>query len=492
MSGRLQVIGLVAVVLVIGMIVAGVLGGSGEESSTFREVQLDPFVESVPVFEFDEVSSTSETTAAERSYNESSKASERNSGKGTVVGTVISALDGKPISEFKLLLVSGDYSFAMEDNFRFHYPTRGTFKIKRPETDQPLALHVRAPGYLESIVAVDSSGDEMVIRLESEFVVSGRVIDQAGIPVEGALIYDTRIPDWMSDRQSGAIARSDAEGQFLLSGLPNKEIVLCGYKNGLSADLKVVTLEHHSTRLELVLRPGGVIAGQATLDGSPVRLQLLFCRVYAQAPRRFAGEIPPDIGIVDIDGRSDEEGRYQIEGMPSGQGYILASIIAGNTMRDMYVDIEVLPGMTTHVDFPFTSTSSSVEDYVVTDGGFANPTQISMTFDAREFDGTDLSCVVNNVHEGQVVFAILVPEGIAIPERVDRMAFSRLSRSSSGKARIKDGRVDFRRVDDGSYTLLVISHTYGLGQEIDYTSMKRVSRAIEIDGQEEIELEVSF
>ncbi|MFP6584346.1 MAG: hypothetical protein VCD00_17565 [Candidatus Hydrogenedentota bacterium] len=554
MSGRLRAIGIVAVFLLIGMIVLGVLRSSSDEASIVPFKQVNLKGNPVPVFEFDEASSNSgmsETTVAVRSEHDSRNFSEHNPRKQSLTGKVVSALDGKAITEFKLLLVIGDYTFAMEDDFRFYYPPRGEFNIKRPEKDQPMALHVRAPGYLESIVPVNVGGDEnspdeLLVRLESEYIVSGRVIDQNGVAIEGAMIFDTRIPTAESKQRALAIARSDKEGEFILEGLRTNEITLCAYRKGLSADLRVVPLEHHSTRVEMVLREGGAVAGKAMLDGSPVQLRFIHGNFYATAQGQLDGEIAPDIGRVDISGYSDLNGEYRFEGIPAGQGYIQASILHNGRMRDMSADVEVKPGMTTRVDFPFPTTSSSVEGYVVPGEGLANPTQVKLSLDTGEhvesmvatceengyyqfsdlppgrvmvsifsqehvkfamgelgkeetlrldlhlIDGTDIICNVHNVEEDRVVFGILLPAGLAIPDRLDRMFFTRLTRSSSGKVNIRDGRIEFRRVDSGSYTLLVVSHHYGFDEQIDYASMQHSTHALEIDDQETIEVDVSF
>lgn len=471
----------------------------------------------------------------------------RDSETQTISGQVIRALDGKPISEFKLLLVEGSFHLSMEDNFRFYYPVKGKFTLDLPTTEQPLALHVRAVGYRETIVPV-GHGDSVNYRvaLESEFIVHGRVVDQAGVAVPDALIFEERIPTKDSNFTKLAIARSNAEGAFSLAGLRKRELDLCAYREGYSSDRQAIRLKHHSTSVELVLEEGGVLAGTCTLDGAPIHHAVVHGNLYVTGARDPLGEGGSDFGRMQFHTGANPRGEFRIEGLPNGRGVIQAGIVANGMMRDMVVNFELAPGLTTRVDFPFMSGGSSVEGYIYDGVDPAAGVQSRLTVDTGDYtlmafvdsdetgyyqypnlpagtttvsvysqEGTKYStgglgenerlqldlrlnggavveCVVHDAPIGEVLLAHLLPASVAIPGRVDRLSYGHLLQMVSGEAVVSGGVARFENVDDGKYSVLIVSHAYREDSQIDYASMRFASTPVTVEGEQGIDVEVDF
>ncbi|HTM20105.1 MAG TPA: carboxypeptidase-like regulatory domain-containing protein, partial [Kofleriaceae bacterium] len=118
-----------------------------------------------------------------------------------------------------------------------------------------------APGLSEPVSLADGAGrDDVVIRLELGGRISGRVVDAAGAPVPGA-----RVQAASSDLRSGPVRRAhaDADGRFLLSGLPRAEVSLIAADRDASSAMLSLDLSerHQRDGVELRLALDGVIAG---------------------------------------------------------------------------------------------------------------------------------------------------------------------------------------------------------------------------------------
>ncbi|HEX5715403.1 MAG TPA: carboxypeptidase-like regulatory domain-containing protein [Thermoanaerobaculia bacterium] len=155
----------------------------------------------------------------------------------------------------------------------------GSFSIENLAQGSPVHVAVRSPGFLIAQIRSVRPPTEkpVVIRLEPEAVLSGRVVDEAGAPVPGARIdlhWQAFLPE-EPDRPVGQPilrnTRANAEGRFELRGLPT------GAARVSAAAPSFVPLEGvevdlpRAGELRLVLERGALLQGRVTTaTGEPV------------------------------------------------------------------------------------------------------------------------------------------------------------------------------------------------------------------------------
>ncbi|HKV07754.1 MAG TPA: carboxypeptidase-like regulatory domain-containing protein [Thermoanaerobaculia bacterium] len=158
----------------------------------------------------------------------------------------------------------------------------GRFSIEDLARGAPVHVVVRAPGYLAAQVRAvrPPTAKPVVIRLEPEAALSGRVVDEAGEPVPGAridLYWQAFLPE-EPDRPVGRPilrnARADGGGRFELRGLPaGKARVSAAAPAFVPLEGVEVDLPRPSTagELRLVLERGALLQGRVTTAaGEPV------------------------------------------------------------------------------------------------------------------------------------------------------------------------------------------------------------------------------
>ncbi|HEX6882315.1 MAG TPA: sigma-70 family RNA polymerase sigma factor [Planctomycetota bacterium] len=124
--------------------------------------------------------------------------------------------------------------------------------------------------------------------------VSGRVVDSAGEPLEGA---------WVSARgpfhETPALASTDADGRFTLAGLLTGETTLrAGYPGLTQASVELASAASGPSGIVLALEPGAPLAGRVLDDkGRPVPL----ARVWASSASTY----------------SDADGRFELAELPA-------------------------------------------------------------------------------------------------------------------------------------------------------------------------------
>ena len=103
-----------------------------------------------------------------------------------------------------------------------------------------LYLAFQAPGYAPELIGVDKGGDLPIVTLKRGQTLRGRVVDEAGKPVEGVSVLERR---WRGQtNRLGVGMKSNADGRFELNDLPADEIKYDFSKEGyMSIDELAVT-----------------------------------------------------------------------------------------------------------------------------------------------------------------------------------------------------------------------------------------------------------
>ena len=191
----------------------------------------------------------------------------------------------------------------------------GRFSVEDLPQGAPVHVVVRAPGFLIAQVRAVRPPTEkpVVIRLEPEAALAGRVVDEAGEPVPGARIdlhWQAFLPE-EPDRPVGEPilrnARADAEGRFEIRGLPaGSARVSATAPAFVPLDAVEVELPRPKTagELRLVLERGALLQGRVTT---------------------VAGEPVPAVrvGVSGAAAATNDDGLYWVEGAELGRQEVI-------------------------------------------------------------------------------------------------------------------------------------------------------------------------
>lgn len=210
----------------------------------------------------------------------------------------------------------------------------GRFSIEDLAKGSPVHVAVRAAGYLVAQVRAVRPPTEkpVVIRLEPEAALAGRVMDEAGNPVPGARVdlhWQAFLPE-EPDRPVGEPilrnTRADGEGRFEFRGLPaGSAQVSASAPAFVPLDPIAVDLPRPAAagELRLVLERGALLQGRVTnADGEPV-----------PAVR---------VGVSGAGASTNDDGLYWLEGAePGRQEVIFLHPVHGRVARPF----EIQPGV---------------------------------------------------------------------------------------------------------------------------------------------------
>ena len=195
----------------------------------------------------------------------------------------------------------------------------GRFSIEDLAQGTPVSMAVRAPGYLIAQVRAvrPPNAKPVLIRLEPETALVGRVVDEAGGPVPGARVnleWQAFLPEEPELPRGDPIlrnTRANGEGRFELRGLPalpagtTARVSVAASAFVPLKDIKV-DLPRPSTagELRLVLERGAVLQGRVTTA---------------------AGEPVPAVrvGVSGAAASTDDDGLYWLEGVAVGRQKVL-------------------------------------------------------------------------------------------------------------------------------------------------------------------------
>ena len=280
---------------------------------------------------------------------------------GVVEGSVVDAADEKPITSFDVATEAAiDVEAGAPKSWnpfargtRFEDPG-GRFRLPAVKAGRA-ELRVGSAGYAFERVEVDvpegGRSADVVVRLRRGAVVRGIVVDDKGLPVAGArvvtisdgekrpdseggdagLLDEIQVPPplmqyavglgFLADRQS----ISGAKGEFELAGVPpgsrRCRAFHRDYAFGLSDSFRIEAgASFDGVRIEM--NAGGGVEGKVRdRNGRPVA----DVAVVALAPMAMTGIVGNAAMGALYQGQSDDEGRYRIEHMATGNYFLLAT-----------------------------------------------------------------------------------------------------------------------------------------------------------------------
>ena len=199
------------------------------------------------------------------------KPAERPTTRRAVSGTVVGP-EGKPVAG---ALVRWDIRYGSNDMAETKTDERGAFRLDGVP-DAANVLSVMAPGLAPAFPQVQPGGDRQVaVELKAGATIRGRVVDDAGTPVEGARVAPQVAnpkPNVMNrvylDEQG---ARTDRDGRFTLEGMPDG--VTCDVVGeGRSAlRQKPLSATDEAKNVFTLLGEGAIRGRVVSPEGRPVR-----------------------------------------------------------------------------------------------------------------------------------------------------------------------------------------------------------------------------
>jgi uncharacterized GH25 family protein len=242
---------------------------------------------------------------------------------GVVTGKVVSA-DGRPIPEATVAVnqpsPGGVPSFTAQ---RTTTDAGGEYRIEALSPG-PHTLEARAEGYRYLVHDVEVTPETSTVdfQLERGLEVAGRVVDDAGNPVDGTLVS---LRAGLGARSS-ASAISGGDGAFRLTGIESGTYELTASKMGYvsaPAETELTVAGAPVEGLEVKLSAGGTITGHlAGLEFS----QLARVRVWASSTLEL--------------GQVDPEGNYQILHVAPGPVTVNARVSDTSLQAEGHVTLE--------------------------------------------------------------------------------------------------------------------------------------------------------
>jgi len=290
----------------------------------------------------------------------------------TVTGRVVGP-DGQPVVGADVVL---DPDFSQERLVEIKTDKSGVFSATVDERDTSGGKRfgrvcICAPGF--GVAGGVLRQAENTIRLHPAAVITGKVVDQQGKPVAGAVVKLRRV------RLNGGVgyvlvlgrieeevtARSGPDGIWRLGSVPAAEgtaSVSLDDDRYVHAEAQVEISERGGTAPDLVARPGATIAGRVVYEkGRPAAR----VRVFAQPDERAAGRFPRDGAWSDS--RSATDGSYRLGGLSTGSSNVMVDDLSGRWVAAALEGVKVKEGTTTRVDDLVLTSGAIIEGTVVDD-----------------------------------------------------------------------------------------------------------------------------
>jgi hypothetical protein len=236
-----------------------------------------------------------------------------------------------------------------ENYVAFHDP-QGRFTLHGLKPRRT-ALFVRAWGYgeaqMDGAAISDAPAGRLRIELEPVEPVRGMVVDDAGQPVAGALVFADAMPPGGGNRNADVVAKSGSDGVFEARSLSPTTRVLVAYHVGFAPGQAAFTPQQDFVTIHLV--KGGTLTGRITIGGEVPAMASVSVRSSS------AGAGPPLYNQ-----NCDTDGRYTLTSVPPGEYRVSGGVFLGGRGMPLESDAVIEAGKTTTVDFNFDATRARV------------------------------------------------------------------------------------------------------------------------------------
>lgn len=236
---------------------------------------------------------------------------------GTVTVTVVAASSGDPIAGAEVELRAGAEQTG----------STGSDGVARFRGVGPgwMVVAAHASGYGTKrvpLVMPASGGADLTAELDLSpgVTIAGRVLDESGSPIAGAMVVAAPTGQMMplvDGRHDGAY--SGADGRFRLEHVATGKLEVSAYhKDYASASSEAMDVNRDIDDVELRMPAGGSVAGRVIDAGrQPVPFAQILVRPSGGAGRGWGGG--------GRGGRADEDGRFEIKGLPRATLELMAA-----------------------------------------------------------------------------------------------------------------------------------------------------------------------
>ncbi|MCC6490730.1 MAG: sigma-70 family RNA polymerase sigma factor [Candidatus Hydrogenedentes bacterium] len=297
--------------------------------------------------------------------------------RGTVSGQVRYADTGMPVTSFTVR-AQGRADEPVQVNNE-----EGRFRVEGVDAGRNEVI-ITAEGYKESSTPVtvvpgrETTGVD--VRLERGAVVEGTVVDERGAPVEGAFLFAGRTPTTADQRETQAIAKSDAAGQFRLEDTGKSFRVVSAWH--AEAGTGAAFYDETALPIQLVLRNNmGSVYGQVLVDGQPA--------VGAEVGLMASNLLSAEAAAYGTPNRKiKEDGAFRFDNVPAGDYNVSATIGAGDQSnplgRNLARAITIEAGGETEVILEFPAEDASLEGHVLYQGAPVSQGFVMLTLESPE------------------------------------------------------------------------------------------------------------
>ena len=295
-------------------------------------------------------------------------------GPGTVTGRVVRAGGQTPVTDFMIYHYNREFQSWMGANFRPMSDAEGKFTLNQVK-EGASTIHVRAEGHADgyAYVADVREGETLsgvVIELTPGGQLDGLVVDTAGTPVYGALVFIGGVPQY--NQGSGAQTQTGRDGAFQLDTLPEGQVVIgVSHAQYAPQDITVDARAGARQQVEITLSHGGSAEGRVTLSGQP------------QGGKYVSINYPGN--QLNRNTQTDAEGQYQLQGLPNGTANISVSVGGPGRYRSKNLAAEIADGSITVVDFHFAAATGIIKGVILDEDG--NPLQARVSARIETADG---------------------------------------------------------------------------------------------------------
>lgn len=282
--------------------------------------------------------------------------------RGGLTARIVDAATGAPVPSFEVFEskpVGGDNPTTVTQNWERIESPEGVYTASNLPP-QPFAFRVRAEGYAlyetELTIPAGAILDDVVVSLERERILTGRVVDGLGEPVDGAQLFEAAIPSTFEmDRMQ--IGRSGGDGRFEVGGLRPGSFVLAAHHHGYAPTW--IEVAEGADDVTVRLTAGATVRATVTASGAA------YADVYVAA--HYAAH-KTSIEAV----RPDANGLAVLERLAPGEEVMIlaaakyASAAMGN--RTQYLPLRLRDGEIRDAAFHFAVEDTRLEVPVTEDG----------------------------------------------------------------------------------------------------------------------------
>lgn len=280
-------------------------------------------------------------------------------GKVTVEGQVVRARTGEPIPVFEIGHESGTARTYPFSRFSFNVVNESEGRFTLDDIDQgDVTLAVRAQGHTPKQVPIYGLLDNRTrsgIRIVLD---PGTILRGSVRGAEGETLASASVTIHRANEHEREEVYTDVDGNYLFDSLFPGPITVTAHHKGYGPKAIPFELHPRQNRLDITLGNGATVRGRV--------------RIGNEAARGFAVGVNYDLRYgsgFSASTRTDDEGRYEITNLPSGEAEITAYHTIPHSLTELtrWESITLPENGTRTVDLEFLPLNASIEGYIYGD-----------------------------------------------------------------------------------------------------------------------------